>query len=1378
MYRIFLFLLLLAPVNLYAQLYSNKVNFQHVLDNRDVVLGVVLAIHQDSDGFVWFGGENGLVRFDGYVLKQVELLDSSGDTPQKKPVSMVADIFEDSLGTLWIASGNGLLSYDRTTERLITLPDHQSLAASPLSTLGVRKVTEMANGKIIAATYTGLYIVDRSTGEGKLYKTADGFSAGRINTVFHDQNNVLWVGTGSGLDRLDTQTGKITQYKPYAAAPDSVPDNGVSSLVKGDDGRFWLGTDNGLLHFNPATQDSQRYTRDPNNAKSFSGGDIWDLHLDANGLLWIATDGGGLNLLDPKTEQFVRFQYEAGRPGSLNSNVVRTVTEDRSGDIWVGNYPGGVNFFDKSSAAIVTFTTDPSDPTSLSYNSVMSIVDDSEGNIWVGTDSGGLNYFDRKTKKFTRYAHVKDDPNTVSANAVLSMLLDSHNVLWGGTWAGGIFQVDLNNNNRITRMPNDPKRAESKSISQSKKLNNDKVWCIVEDRQGYIWIGTHEGGLSRYDRKTGEYVHYVATDEPDSLSGNQVWTVYEDSTDTFWVGTTTGAGILDRETGKFSNFVFEEGKPGSLSSPSVLSIFEDSKNRLWLGTNGGLNLYHRDTNQFSSYGIKEGFFNDSIRSIVEDQQGRLWLGTNSGVTTFDPETAKIKNYNRESGKLVGGFNYNAGLMTKQGEAVFGGKAGLRIYDTQKMQDNILAPPIVLTDLKVLSDSVVIGDENGLLEKSVNVTSAITLDYTHSVIEFEFSALNYRDQNKNRYAYMLEGFDESWVNAGDQRRAKYTNLDSGKYVFRVKGSNNDGIWNEEGKRVQIIQLPPPWQTWWAYTLYTLAGLAIVLWFVQAQRKKRKVVEEQNRILEIRVAERTAEITKKNKDIENMLANMHQGLFTIEGNGAIHPEYSKFLESIFETSDVAGRNVIELLFTHSPAGSDLINQVQEAIGAIVGEDEMGFDFNSHLLVREYDIVVDDRVKYLSVDWNPILSGSNVDKLMVTVRDVTELRKMEAESKAQKRELDIIAQLLNIAAKKYLNFEKTTAAFIQENRQAIQSTTQKDQTSIELLFRNMHTIKGNCRTYGFTHVGNVVHEVESVYSALKADQDQPWDQQVLLQDLERVELAVVEYAKVYRDVLGRDDSAADRASGMWLDAKAIQSLQASIRNVQKLLPSIAESQAFKPISKLFSTALSSPLEVVLQDVVNSLPSIASQLGKEAPLVEFNCGGLRIKESYNELLNNVFAHVLRNSVDHGIEDPLARSHAGKPLQGRIVIHTPADAEQVQIHVIDDGRGLDINRLYEKGLETGRWREEDSPSAETIANLIFASGVSTKEEVTEISGRGVGMDAVKQFIQAKGGDIKLRLLKNQSEDATCAPFEIVLILPTDAYVFDVDEQPVAIQNI
>ncbi|HEY7772298.1 MAG TPA: two-component regulator propeller domain-containing protein [Marinagarivorans sp.] len=1357
--RFALFLLVMVSPLVSAQLYSSKINFQHVLENKDVVLGVTLSLHQDNDGFIWMGGESALIRYDGYEFKTIGEINGNDPSAKPKTVGVVPHIFEDSQGILWVATIKGLLWYDKSIELLRRLPDHESLKALPLSSVGARRVAELDDGRMAVSTFGGVYIVDRKTGEGRLLRTADGLSPGRINTIAAAQG-YLWIGTASGLDRFDPTDGAIKNFRPYHENPESEPDNGVSSILFSQDGTLWLGTDRGLMRFNPETLAYKRYRPIEGDNSSFSGGDIWWLSESKDGYLWIATDGGGLNMFDPVSEKFVRFRHETGRLSSLNSNVVRTVIEDSNGDLWVGNYPNGVNFFDKSSAAINAYTPDASDPLSLSHISVMDVALEPSGNLWVGTDGGGLNYFDRDKQAFTYYGHQKDDPNTIGAPAVLGLFLDSQGILWGGTWAGGAFTVDTQTH-KISRLPHDAKRAASKAITHSKKLNNDKVWCIYEDSQGAIWLCTHEGGLNKYNRDTGEFTHYIETSEPGSLSSNQVWTVYEDSHGVFWVGTVGGLNILDRETGKFTAFIPDINDPESISNPSVLSIYEDSKGRMWFGTNEGLNLYDREMQSFARFGKADDFFDDSIRSIIEDPKGNLWMGTNSGVVMFEPDTKRVKNYNRESGKLIGGFNYTAAVMTEDAEAIFGGKKGLRIYKTDEIKDNEFLPPVVFTDLKVNSEPVKIKPKFGILNKSINLTDELILDYTQSIIEIDFAALGFRDSGKNQYSYMLQGFDAGWVDAGTERKAKYTNLDAGTYVLRVKASNNDGVWNDEEKTLRIVQRPPPWETWWAYTLYVCILLLIVAHFIHKQRQKRRLIEEQNRLLEAKVNERTKELAAKNNDIQAMLGNMRQGLFTVQPDGGIHPEYSAYLEKIFNTREIAGCSAVDLLFDGADIGGDAMNQAREALKSIIGEDEMNFTFNAHVLPTEYKVTRNEKPQYLSLVWDPIIKDGLVEKLMVSVRDVTALREAEAEAQSQKRELDIIAQVIKIPEKKYLSFEESAQQFIAENRREITEHNSLDRDVVDLLFRNMHTIKGNCRTYGMQHCSDVVHDVETYYSELQKGTDGVWDKARLLADLERVEAAINEYHKVYHWVLGRggsDDELRVRAS-------ILHSTQRYICRAFEAQPALKSSTDLQSAKLLLNITLSSPLSEVVEGIVSSLPSIAEQLNKASPKVVFNDQNMRIRISAYEVINNVFAHILRNSLDHGIEPSDERKALGKSESGHITVTSSQAGNGMSVTIADDGRGINVASLFNKGVEMQRWRNGDDVSVQAMADLIFVSGASTKTEVSDISGRGVGMDAVKRFLEKIGGSIRVHLLADSPNEQGCIPFETVITLPPSCYV-------------
>ncbi|MES2822541.1 MAG: Hpt domain-containing protein, partial [Pseudomonadota bacterium] len=479
-----------------------------------------------------------------------------------------------------------------------------------------------------------------------------------------------------------------------------------------------------------------------------------------------------------------------------------------------------------------------------------------------------------------------------------------------------------------------------------------------------------------------------------------------------------------------------------------------------------------------------------------------------------------------------------------------------------------------------------------------------------------------------------------------------------------------------------------------------------------------------------------------------------LFTVQTDGTIHPEYSQFLETIFDARNIAGRNVSEFLFTGATLGSDALSSIRAAIFTIIGEDEINFYFNQSLLPDEYGIDIDHKKKILSLDWKPIVAGNIVTKLMVSVRDVTQLRQMENAAREQKRQLDIVSQLLNLAAEKYLAFEESTARYLQANRTAIESCSHNDKDIIALLFRNMHTIKGNCRTFGFTYLSNTVHEVESTYSALKSENAVSWDPLRLLNDLQLVEKALAEYAHVYRAVLGRSHSSGTAQRGrFWITNEVVHNIKAYIktRKVDEL--------------DIFMDRLNAiTLEQNLADIIASLASIAAQLDKRAPVVEIIANKILIKDSAQELVRDVFSHILRNCVDHGLESTQERISAGKSELGSIVIDPQLKQDVLSIVVQDDGRGLNIESLFKKGIALGKWNEHDKPDISEIAELIFDSGISTKDVVNNISGRGVGLDAVKQFLQEQGGSAALVLHRELAVDQVFIPFALMISLPAHLF--------------
>ncbi|WP_196137152.1 GAF domain-containing protein [Aliikangiella sp. G2MR2-5] len=527
------------------------------------------------------------------------------------------------------------------------------------------------------------------------------------------------------------------------------------------------------------------------------------------------------------------------------------------------------------------------------------------------------------------------------------------------------------------------------------------------------------------------------------------------------------------------------------------------------------------------------------------------------------------------------------------------------------------------------------------------------------------------------------------------------------------------------------------------------------------RMREVIEEQNRTLEQKVEERTSELREKTNDISNMLTNMHQGLFTVMEGGMVHHEYAAYLEEILETNKVANRNFMDLLFSNANIGSDQRNQIQTAVDALVGSDEMMFDFNSHLLATEIVYSVEnDRSKILELDWDPIVLDGEIDKIMVTVRDVTEVKALQKEAEAQKKELEIIGQILHVGEEKMAEFFRSSAEFIQECKELIESTTKKDLDLIATLFRNMHTVKGNARTFGLNHITDSVHEVESTYDELRKNEEKVWAPEILLEELAKAESDIEVYRNIAVDKLEYDLEGGSST----LDPKVVKRMLDKIRAVKNIELPGEVKDVIDETQKLLLSAEGKCVSEVIVSVVDSVNSLADELGKSRPDISIADGRILVKKEHHSMMNNIFMHVFRNAIDHGIEKDEERQEKGKNIPGKISLACEDDNGAAKLQVNDDGRGLAISRLKEKAIEKGIYSAEEQPSDEEVANLIFASGFSTAEKVTAVSGRGVGMDAVKKFLEQNGGDIRIELIDN-NQGADFRAFQTVIRLP-ESFIF------------
>ncbi|WP_414451155.1 ATP-binding protein [Burkholderia sp. 22PA0099] len=512
---------------------------------------------------------------------------------------------------------------------------------------------------------------------------------------------------------------------------------------------------------------------------------------------------------------------------------------------------------------------------------------------------------------------------------------------------------------------------------------------------------------------------------------------------------------------------------------------------------------------------------------------------------------------------------------------------------------------------------------------------------------------------------------------------------------------------------------------------------------------------------------AALKQRTADIQAMLQNMQQGILTIVPGGTVHREYSAFLERIFETNDIAGRAAMELVFGESNVGSDGLSQIEAAIDACLGEDDMNFEFNQHLLVTDIAKRMPNGAdKYLDLSWSAITDETGtIVRLMLCVRDVTELRALSAQANEQSRRLEMIGEILSVSQDKFHDFVESATGFLHENERIIRQHEHADSSALAELFRNMHTIKGNARTYSLQHLTDIVHEAEQVYDELRsAEAERAWDQHELMTDLARVREALDNYATINTVSLGRRGPGAPVESERYLVVER-ERIDESLRLLES-----AEPHSWPRLRDSVAGTLrllgTETLDEMIAGVTGSLPALAQDLGKAEPVVRIDDNGYRLRSEASSIVKDTFMHLLRNALDHGIESVDARRAAGKPDAGTIDIEMGVDADQLQITVSDDGRGLALERIRAIAVERG-WLDDANLAKddEAVAALIFRPGFSTASAVTDVSGRGVGMDAVRSFIMRAGGSIALRFT-DEHHGAAFRRFQTIVSLP-DRFAVD-----------
>jgi signal transduction histidine kinase/ligand-binding sensor domain-containing protein/DNA-binding response OmpR family regulator len=771
---------------------------------------------------MWFGTEDGLNKYDGYKFTVYK---HDPDDSTSISHNYARYLYEDKSGVLWIGTwGGGLNKFNSEKEQFISYqpePDNPNSFSDRVA----HKICEDQYGILWISTATTMAGVNKFDPKSEHFthysyepNNLSSLSSNLVHALCLDKLGVLWLGTWfGGLNKYDREKNQFIRYQHNPDDPHSLSVNNINVIYEDKSGELWIGTENGGLNkFDREKEQFIHFKHEPDNPNSPSHNTVMSIHEDKLGLLWFATFGGGLNSFDHKKHKFTRYLHDDSDSYSLSSNLATSVYQDKTGVLWVATW-GGLNKFDPQKTRFLHYRHYPGKPNSLSKNAVWSIYEskhDGRTILWIGTWEGGLNKIDRETGQYRHYLNDSDNPNSLSDNSVLTILesnMGEGNILWIGTNLG-LHKFDIKKG-KFTRYIYDPNQPFTIAVRS-----------LCEDRYGMLWIGTRNGGLKKLNPATGQIIQMDIRYE--------TMTIYEDRSGIMWVGVSEGGFYrYNRESDDFSRFIHDPLNPYSISHNSVLSVYEThhkGKDILWVGTGGGLNKFDRETEQFIHYTEKDGLPNDVINGILEDMQGNLWLSTNNGLSKFDPETTSFRNYDVNDGLQSNQFNHGAYCRNTNGEMFFGGTNGFNAFHPDSIKDNPYIPNIVITDFQIFNESVVINNidvpeskNEYSLPKHISTLEEIELTYKENAFSFEFAALDYRSPQKNRYAYMMEGFENDWNYTNSKRRfVTYTNLDPGSYVFKVKGTNNDQIWNEEGTSIKIIITPPWWKTTWAYSAYVL------------------------------------------------------------------------------------------------------------------------------------------------------------------------------------------------------------------------------------------------------------------------------------------------------------------------------------------------------------------------------------------------------------------------------------------------------------------------------------------------------------------------------------------------------------------------------
>lgn len=855
----------------------------------------VAQIIQDDQGFIWFGTQHGVNRFDGYNF---QVFRHEANRPDSLSGVFIYALFKDRSGTIWVGSDQGLDSFEKTTE---TFTHHPLGDPGPV----VIHISQTADGLLWMATGQGLYSLNPKTGQTTKFShdraDVQSLPSDDIKSTGEDRTGQFWVANSEGLSAFDRSTGRVTFNIPLREAVREF------SFYEDRSGTFWIiyGSGNGLATFDRKTNLVTRYSfYDQEPAASGLTG-VFSILETQDGTIWLATMGAGLLKFDRAQQRFISYRNQPNNLESLAENRVIALLEDAEGNVWAGLHASPPNMFPSVQPAFQSLKPVVTQPNRFGETLVNTIYEDSHKALWMGA-GGALNRMDRKTGD-TQTFDVLGQGVPIE---VLTIMEGSADELWAGSLGNGLLRIDVKTK-RLKSYRNIP--GDKSSIS------SDIVTRLFVDRFGTMWVTTWNG-LNKFDPQTSRFTLY----KRDPLSSTEPYfSIVEDHAGQLWLGSTDGLFGFDPKSGHFRSFAHDLSKPSSLSNNTVNTVYVDRAGALWIGTQNGLNLMDRSTGTFKIFSQKDGLAGGVVSCILEDEEGNLWMSTNGGISRLIVSTKAFSNFSSVDG-LPGNdlTGWNACYKGASGEMFFGGFAGATAFRPEALKNSTYIPPVVLTGLRLAGTQV--KTLQPPLSQAIAYLGKLTLTPEQNDFTIAFSALSFASPETTRYRYRLLGLDKSWLEIDNERReVGYTTLPSGTYRFEVQAATSRGPWPKDVAALDIIMLPPWWNTWWFRTAYVTAFVLSLIAFYRFR------LAQISRQYHIRFEERLSERTRIARELHDSLLQGFQGLvFSLQAVRDFLPRHpdkaTQQLLKALEQADqaiVEGRDAVHDLRTPSLSASDL-------------------------------------------------------------------------------------------------------------------------------------------------------------------------------------------------------------------------------------------------------------------------------------------------------------------------------------------------------------------------------------------------------------------------------------------------------------------------